>query len=103
MSMRWVVACALVVACSDPPSAPRVSRVDQTIDGMPVYHRARRELRDAVGRLVMATERTLDPRMPRTPATFVDDESRAIAKAAVSAATTDRWAEAVTLVRIKPR
>jgi len=85
MGMRWVAVCALLVACSDPPSAPRVTRTEQAIDGMPVYHRARRELRDGNGRVVMATERRLDPRTPRTPNVFVDDEPRAIAKAAAGA------------------
>ena len=62
-----------------------MTRTDQAIDGMPVYHRARRELRDGSGRVVMATERRFDPRMPRTPNVFVDDEPRAIAKAGAGA------------------
>lgn len=60
-------------------------RVDQSIDGMPVYQRARRELVRPDGTVLYATERPLDPKLPRTSAVFVDDEAGAIRRAAAGA------------------
>lgn len=49
---------------------------------MPVYHRAKRALYRGDGALVLATERPLDPRVPRTASVFIDDEAGAILRAA---------------------
>ena len=85
---RWLTACALLAACGDPPEAPHVTRTPQLLDGMAVYHREVRTLVGADGNVVLETSRPLDPRAPRTPAIFVDDEAGAIRKAAAGAHVT---------------
>jgi hypothetical protein len=91
---RLALACALVAACADPTAAPRVEQVEQTIDGMPVYHHAARRLVGSDGRVVLETQRALDARVRRSPPVFVDDDAsvlRRIAPGATRARARKFW------------